>query len=62
MWSELAVALGLIFVIEGVVYSLFPNAIKRMLAQILTLSDQSLRAAGLFSAILGVVWVWLLRG
>lgn len=62
MLSELAVAFGLVLVIEGVIYSLFPNAMKRMLEHILTLPVQSLRTAGLFSAILGVVWVWLLRG
>jgi uncharacterized protein YjeT (DUF2065 family) len=61
MLSELAVAFSLVLVIEGVIYSLFPNAMKRMLEQILTLPVQSLRTAGLFSAILGVVGIWLLR-
>ena len=61
MLSELAIALALVFVIEGVLYALFPAAMQRMLAQIATLSPQFLRAAGLFSAILGVVLVWLLK-
>ncbi len=62
MVSELIIAFALILVIEGALYSLFPNAMKRMLENILTLPAQSLRSAGLFSAILGVLIVWLLKG
>jgi hypothetical protein len=34
MLSELAIALALVFVIEGVLYALFPAAMQRMLAQV----------------------------
>ena len=61
MVSELVVAFGLILVIEGVLYSLFPQAMKRILEHIQTLPAQSLRSAGLFSTVLGVVIVWLMR-
>ena len=61
MLSELAVAVALVFVIEGVLYALFPEAMQRMMQQVITLSPQSLRTAGVFSAILGVVLVWLLK-
>ena len=61
MVSELVVAFGLILVIEGVLYSLFPAAMKRMLEQIQTLPVSVLRSAGLFSAVLGVLIVWLMR-
>lgn len=61
MLSEFAVAVALIFVIAGILYALFPTAMQRMLAQIAILSPQALRAAGLFSAFLGVALVWLLK-
>ena len=61
MLSEFAIALALVLVIEGVLYALFPDAMQRMLEQISTLSPQSLRFAGLFSALLGVAMVWLLK-
>ena len=61
MLSEFAIALALVLVIEGVLYALFPNAMQRMLEQISTLSPQSLRFAGLISAILGVAMVWVLK-
>ncbi len=62
MLLELAVAFALMLVIEGVLYSLFPNAMKRMMEQMLTLPVQTIRSAGLFFAIVGVGLVWLLRG
>lgn len=61
MSSEIAIALALVLVIEGVLYALFPGFMLRMLAQVSSLSQQALRTAGLISAILGVVLVWLLK-
>lgn len=55
-------AVALILVIEGAVYALFPDAMKRLMAQVLTLPDGSLRWAGLAAAVLGIVLVWLIRG
>ncbi len=55
-------AVALILVIEGAVYALFPDAMKRMMAQVLTLPAASLRIAGLAAAALGIVLVWLIRG
>lgn len=61
MAQELALALALILVIEGVLYSLFPKAMKRMLEHVATVSPRALRTGGLFFAVLGVILVWLLR-
>ncbi|MCH7929540.1 MAG: DUF2065 domain-containing protein [Proteobacteria bacterium] len=55
-------AVALILVIEGAVYALFPDAMKRMMAQVLTLPDGSLRWAGLAAAVLGIFLVWVIRG
>ena len=61
MVSELVVAFGLILVIEGVLYSLFPGAMKRLLEHVRDLPVQSLRTVGLISTVLGVLIVWLTR-
>jgi hypothetical protein len=61
-WSDLATALGLVLVIEGIVLALVPEALKRMAAQILAQPVRTLRAVGLVSAALGLVVVWLVRG
>lgn len=61
MLYQLAIAFALILVIEGALYALFPNGMKRMLISMLDTPASALRTAGLTSAILGVVLVWFLR-
>jgi uncharacterized protein YjeT (DUF2065 family) len=57
LWTALALAL----VLEGVLYALFPDGMKRLVAQMLTMPAPVLRAAGLAAACLGVSAVWLMR-
>ncbi|HZS84876.1 MAG TPA: DUF2065 domain-containing protein [Stellaceae bacterium] len=59
--KDLWTALALVLVLEGVVYALFPEGMKRMAAQMLTVPAPMLRAAGLVAACLGVGAVWLVR-
>jgi uncharacterized protein len=59
---DFIVALGLVFVIEGVVFAAFPDTAKRAVASVLETPDQVLRVVGLASALAGVVLVWLIRG
>ena len=54
-------AIGLFFVIEGILFSAFPTATKRAVAAALEMPDGRLRIAGLVSAIVGVAIVWLVR-
>lgn len=61
-WSDLVTALGLVLVIEGVLLALFPELMKRLVADILTRPSQLLRSAGVAAAALGVLVVWLVRG
>ncbi len=60
--TDFVAALGLLLVIEGVVYALFPNAMQQMLADILSRPPQLLRTGGLIAACVGVGIVWLARG
>jgi len=60
--SDLITALGLVLVIEGVLYALFPNGMRQGLVQMLALQDGTLRTVGLAAAIAGVVIVWFVRG
>lgn len=62
MLYELAIAFALILVIEGALYALFPNGMKRMLTSLIDVPATALRTMGLLSAIAGVVMVWLMRG
>nr|WP_210257423.1 DUF2065 family protein [Chelativorans sp. ZYF759] len=56
------VALGLVLVIEGIIYGGLPQTAKRLAAQVLTIPDSTLRIAGIGAAVLGLVLVWAVRG
>ena len=60
--SDFIVAIGLVLAIEGLVFAAFPGAAKRLAANALETPDGALRVAGVVSAALGVVLVWLIRG
>jgi uncharacterized protein YjeT (DUF2065 family) len=61
MYDFLA-ALGLVFVIEGLVFAAFPGAAKRAVASVLETPEPALRAIGIGSAVIGLLVVWLVRG
>jgi len=58
---DFGTGLALVLVIEGILYALFPEGMKRMAARAMLVQPQVLRAAGLLAAAIGVVIVWLLR-
>ncbi len=60
--DELLIALALVLVIEGALYALFPEAMKRMMVSVAQQPGSALRSAGLLAATVGVGIVWLLRG
>jgi uncharacterized protein YjeT (DUF2065 family) len=54
-------AVGLVFVIEGLIFAAFPTSAKKAVASVLDTPDGSLRLIGLGSAVIGVLIVWLVR-
>lgn len=60
--SELITAIGLVLVIEGILYGGLPRFAKRLAAEVVTMPEQILRWAGLASIGGGVFLVWLVRG
>ena len=59
--SDLLTALGLVLVIEGLLYAAFPEQMRRMVVAVLELPSSTLRLAGLIAACSGVVIIWLIR-
>ncbi len=55
---KIVTALALVLVIEGVLYALFPSAMKRMMSQVMQFPDGALRQAGLLAVLAGVAIVW----
>lgn len=60
--TDFVVAIGLAIAIEGVLYALFPDGMKRMMARVLEQPAQNIRIAGLVAGVVGVGIVWLIRG
>ena len=59
--SDFLAALGLVFVIEGLVFAAFPAQAKRAMASVLGTADFSLRVIVIGSAVIGLIMVWLVR-
>ena len=60
--TDFMTALALAIAIEGAIYALFPDAMKRMMLKVLAQPQGILRTAGLTAAIIGVGIVWRIRG
>lgn len=60
--AEFLVAIGLVFVIEGLLFAAFPSAAKRLAATAIESPETSLRVAGIISAVIGLVLIWVMRG
>jgi uncharacterized protein YjeT (DUF2065 family) len=60
--SDFLVAIGLVLVIEGLLFAAFPGVAKRLAANALESPESSLRIAGVVSAVLGIVAIWFVRG
>lgn len=59
--SDLVTALGLVFVIEGLLYAFVPSHLKAVMALMQSIPEDSLRLGGLIATALGVALVWLAR-
>jgi hypothetical protein len=60
--SDLFVAIGLVLVIEGVLWAGFPGLGRRLLAVAAAMPDATLRLSGAIAVAAGVLIVWLVRG
>jgi len=59
MLENVLMALGLVLVIEGLLYALVPAQLKAMMQSMQKLSDDQLRMGGVAALATGVVAVWL---
>ena len=59
---DLLVALGLVLVIEGLIWAVAPDTGRRLLELASQTPNSSLQIAGWSAVALGVAIVWLLRG
>jgi uncharacterized protein YjeT (DUF2065 family) len=60
--TDFLAALGLVFVIEGLIFAAFPAHAKKAMLSVIETPESSLRMIGIVAAIVGLVVVWLVRG
>lgn len=58
---DLIVALGLALAIEGLVFAICPELVKRAMLDTAQTPAERMRIVGIVSAALGVVIVWVMR-
>ena len=51
-------SLGMLLIIEGLLYALFPTRMKAMITSMLNMNNDKLKWGGLMSAILGFIMLW----
>ena len=57
--TDLLTALALVLVLEGALWAIAPDGMKRAAVVALGMENQQLRTGGLIAVALGVVLVWL---
>jgi len=60
--NNLLAAFGLVLVIEGALYALFPDFMRRAMAMMLSMEEMQIRISAVVSAVVGLVLVWLALG
>ena len=52
--------ISIVFIAEGIIYTLFPNYMKKMLNYILSLNSDNIRIIGLFFIFVGTLVLYLI--
>jgi hypothetical protein len=60
-WTEILTACALVLVLEGILPFVGPGRYKQLVAQVVRLSDNQLRTAGLAAMIAGLVLLFFVR-
>lgn len=60
-FADFLIGVGVLFVIEGLLFAAVPGWMRQAMKSVLTTPDSVLRAAGIGSAIIGLILIWLIR-
>jgi uncharacterized protein YjeT (DUF2065 family) len=61
-WADFGAALALVLVIEGLIPFLSPRGYKNMVQQMALMSEQMMRNVGLMLIVVGLLFLYLVRG
>ncbi|MFZ5735743.1 hypothetical protein BJ123_102256 [Rhodopseudomonas thermotolerans] len=60
-FADLLIGVGLLFVLEGLIFAASPNWMRRAMKSALETPDNVLRAVGIGSAVAGLLLIWAVR-
>ncbi|MGN6115813.1 MAG: DUF2065 domain-containing protein [Nitrobacter sp.] len=60
-FADFLIGLGILFVIEGILFAAAPDWMRKAMKSALATPDNVLRAVGLGSAVAGLFLIWLIR-
>jgi len=61
MIETIILAIGLVLIVEGLVYALAPSLIEQMLAALRDIPPEARRLMGLLAIVTGLVLVWFAK-
>ncbi len=60
-FADFLIGLGILFVLEGILFLAAPGWMRRAMKSALTTPDNILRIAGIGSAVGGLILIWVVR-
>ena len=60
-YHDFLVGVGMLLVLEGLLFTAIPNWMRSAMKTALSSPDNILRAVGLISAVAGLILIWLVR-
>jgi len=60
-FADFLIGLGVLFVIEGILFAASPTWMRRAMKSALATPDHILRAVGIGSAVVGLILIWVVR-
>lgn len=62
LWLSFAlVGFGLILIVEGLIYAIFPEGMKKLLTRMIDMPVSALRSGGLVAAVIGLALLWAMK-
>jgi len=60
-YGDFLVGVGMVLVIEGLLFTAFPNWMRNAMKSVMSSPDAMLRIVGFVSAVAGLLLIWLVR-
>jgi hypothetical protein len=59
--GALITGLGMMLVLEGLLYAGFPGSLRRLASRLPEIGDNTLRIFGIIAMMIGIALIWLVR-